>query len=411
MNIYNSLPPSSYAGLAIVCLTAGTIYACRTWRPQPSPDQILYAKIIQSIKTNSYREAKEAPAASPLDLPPSPWRKQPLSLEQASRKMCKNAVKAIEEHRQKKDSPTTTYATVAEVISSISTTHAKKPLSFTYAAATRQGTRDSMDDAHFFKEMEQGICLGVFDGHGGERVGRGKKVDGGAAARHAAEAFEKRFFSVLQQTKGNVHEAFERLIHQIDTEIKANKQWETTGSTAVICYIDKRTHLIYTATLGDSEATIYRKFRNWKCRPTTKSIPQSCVRTWWSKKDMARLVKAHNVSEQFIRNSIDHPKELRSGVIRGLNLSRSMGDLQHSQLRGNPLVISKCTTGVNQAKPGDRLVLCCDGAIDFIPEQRMVELVDWYQTPDECAEGIAADAIGTSGRRRDNITVQVLDIV
>ena len=104
-----------------------------------------------------------------------------------------------------------------------------------------------MEDAHFFQELEQGVFLGVLDGHGGQQV-----------AQFASKECQRRFPELLAQTGGNVRQTLELLIDEVHKKVAAHAEWNEVGSTAVLCYIDKQTHLVYTATVADSEANIYR---------------------------------------------------------------------------------------------------------------------------------------------------------
>lgn len=354
---------------------------------------------------------------SSLQLPP--WRVNPLSVEKAEEKMHKNGVKAIEEHQAKEGAEETppltfwqslwnrqslassAYATEAEVAASKAPL--TEPLSFTHALADKQGRRESMEDAEFYSETADGVCLGVFDGHGGSAV-----------SAYASKEFAKLFPSVLKIANGNVHEAFEKLIHHIYNVVKNERKWTYIGSTAVISYIDKKTGKIYTATLGDSEANIYRKFG-----ADTKSIPLSCVRDFWSKKDLARLCKAHNRTPESVRAEFESPspwfqkvspKSLRSQLWTGVNVSRAIGDFLHFGTEEKPIVIHKPKITVGEVKKGDRLVLACDGVKDFVLEKEIVGLVDKHKTTEAFAKGLVEFAYKDK-ESTDNITALVVDIV
>ena len=153
-----------------------------------------------------------------------------------------------------------------------------KPMRFEHVMYENQGKRTTMEDALFYLEINDDqtdmVLTGILDGHGGDEV-----------SRYAKKWFETKFPDELKKSQGNVHQAFEVSLNNIQNEIIDLKL--KSGSTAVICFIDKKTNLIYTATLGDSEANIYRKIEE-----QLKSIPLSCVRDWGSKEDSARAAKA-----------------------------------------------------------------------------------------------------------------------
>lgn len=279
-----------------------------------------------------------------------------------------NGEKALREHRLK--FPNKAYASEQEVPIPSRAELLKKEansLQFSYCFGDGQGPRPTMEDAHIYKEIPQGLIAGIFDGHGGKLV-----------SNYASTEFAKRFEKALKDSSGDVYAAFTNLIDQIHGEIAKNVAWNHQGSTGVICFIDKETHTIYTATLGDSEANIYRNVNN-----QLKSIPLSCVRDWTSIKDLRRLMKAHDRPDIYWWGFYpDQAKYRRSQIELGVNVARGFGDLADAGTADKPIVIPKPKITVNKLNPdkpgeeGDLIVLACDGLKDYVPENEIVEVIN-----------------------------------
>lgn len=319
------------------------------------------------------------------------WHPRALSLDTTLEKMWKNARKAIVEHN--KGDPA--FASLEEALPELSTMLSVKPapLSFAFEEAEACGRRYTMEDFHFFQEIEQGALAGVFDGHGGQRV-----------ADYACDAFTKVFSATLKRVNGNVHSAFEELIHAIHQEVEALAEFNSIGSTAVISFIEKETHIIYTATLGDSEANIYRKNQEGQLT----SIPLSCVRNWGSVKDAQRVAFIFNRPEIVDEwTTAENPKLLRfPHPAIGVNVSRALGDKDYRNTEEKPGVIHKPKITMNQMKPGDRLILSCDGLKDFVTEQ---EIIEQLAREGDTAQGLIDYAINEKNSL-DNVTVVIVHV-
>lgn len=305
---------------------------------------------------------------------------RPISLELAKKKMWKNSLKAIKEH-QKKDlkAPYIQPEQLVFLENCFS-------LAFSYEFAEEQGLRLTMEDAHFFKEVDQGVIMGVLDGHGGDSV-----------ARYASQAFQDRFSDKLNKMGNNVHQTFSCMIDEIHQEVEKHREWNEIGSTAVLCFIDKNTNEIFTATLGDSEANIYRKING-----KLKSIPLSCVRDWSSEKDAKRASKALNnpkIAELWPKEK--DPKRLRYPYPYGVNVSRAIGDIWLS-----PAVIHKPKITRHQVQEGDILILACDGLKDYVLEEEIISLLEKEQNKGRIAQRLIEFALYEKSSF-DNVTIIV----
>lgn len=308
------------------------------------------------------------------------------------KRLWKNGMKAIEEHQAK--GPSQPFTSLKKGLPSLDALAndkpMKHPLKVVCDVAEDIGVRPTMEDAHFFKEIPQGVIAGVFDGHAGSQV-----------SNYANEQFSNRFSDQLVKNKGNVAHAFQSLIDEIHNEV-VERKWDD-GATAVICFIvGDNSGIIYTATLGDSEANIYRKMDK-----KMKSIPLSCLRDWTSKKDAKRAAIATDDPSKATKwPKAKNPKALRFPTEFGINVSRAIGDVAFSEG-----ISHKAKITVNQVKPGDKIVIACDGLKDYVPEKDIVRIVDNHLTYGEgdLAKKLMRHALN-SGQSMDNVTVLVLDV-
>ncbi|MFI5334234.1 MAG: PP2C family serine/threonine-protein phosphatase, partial [Chlamydiales bacterium] len=242
------------------------------------------------------------------------WRPRSLPLNEAISKARRNMEKALVEHVSKERRKC--YASAEEAIPSLETLlrcESRRELSVKKCYVHEaQGSRPTMEDAHFHVETSAGVFVGVLDGHAGEAV-----------ALFARDQFQKRWFELLEKTGANVHQAFEFLFDETHELVANRPEWNGIGTTAVLCHINKQTHQIYTATVGDSEANIYRNIDG-----QLKSIPLSCVRDWHSRKDAARAAAALENPQIAVEwPAVSNPKRLRfPRWNHGVNVSRAIGD-------------------------------------------------------------------------------------
>lgn len=335
----------------------------------------------------------------------APWREKPLNTLEAMQVMQGTALAAAGQHHP---ASKWTYASADKVAKQLKSlaSDGSAPLKCTHHFADNIGPREQMEDAHFYKEMEKGILAGVFDGHGGKEV-----------SAFASQEFQKRFPQALKDAKGNVHNAFETLIHHIHQDIARYSSWNSQGSTAVVTYIDKESRLIYTATLGDSEANIYRN----NFAGSVTSIPLSFVHDWTT--DAGRLVKVYGERlVSMIWNYVGkNPKYLRSRLFSGVNVSRAFGDVDQTGVPSKPLVTHEPVITVNKLKSKDVVILACDGLKDYVPEQ---EISDTVAKTQSVARGVIGRDSRTlakqlvdkallhmqAKRHGDNVTVLAIDV-
>lgn len=323
-------------------------------------------------------------------------RKKPLTADAALDKMVTNQNKAIFEHNAPRSFFVRNPYARSMGISKVDLTKKETtPLTFQHHFADAQGPRPCMEDAHFYQELDKGILAGVFDGHGGSQV-----------SAYASKEFQKRFPAALKKADGNVHQAFENVTHQIHQDVANYSFWNHIGTTAVICYIDKETHQIYTATLGDSEANIYRK--GWT---GTSSIPLSCVRDWLSPKDRGRLNQIYGSKpvNYWIQRVDKQAKHVRSQLTGGVNVARTIGDVAETGAPGKPCVIHKPKITVNKIKAGDTLIIACDGLKDYVDESKITSIVA-ANSSQPVAKRLVNEALNNMTKGGDNVTVVAIQI-
>lgn len=100
-------------------------------------------------------------------------------------------------------------------------------------------------------------------------------------------------------------------------------------------------------------------------------------------------------------------------------LTRSAPDLDRALLAESPLahVLTRCLGKDTEATPdirpitiekGDRLLLCCDGLTDMVPDARVEGILSGSAPPEECCRRLIEAANKAGGK--DNITVLVVDV-
>lgn len=357
------------------------------------------AAAVTAVATYAYQALNsinvQRPSNPPRLIAPhsSTWAPRQLSKQEALVKMIKNQTKAINEHQEGYSRLENPYATTDELDLSLENLGAATRLQPVVDIAEMQGPRVSMEDSHFCIDIQQGILVGVFDGHSGSKVGR-----------FASEQFQARFSNQLIESDGNVHRAFEFLFDTIQKEVLQTERLDSMGSTAVVCFIDKETNIAYTATLGDSEANIYRTINQ-----TTKSIPLSVVRDWKHEKEATRALIAMKMplSELQKWTNAANPKFLRlSDPTRrmALNVSRALGDKQFTNYNGNPGTIHKPKITAFRVQPNDLLILACDGLKDYLPEPEIVSCIGMNR-PNPAQELAQLTLNNMTRQAGDNITV------
>lgn len=362
---------------------------------EPRPIEIKEEPTASLKKTaetpTSLEPTKAEPPVQVNALKTPTWRKTSLTTEQVMKKMWKNAQKAVEEHiKAAPEDDKASYLPLAEALPSEEERN-KENTSITISQiyqAELQGRRKSMEDAKFVIDTPTYTLAGVFDGHAGALV-----------ANYMNTEVQKRFNDLLEQLNGHIHQTLEVLFQEVHESVAKHDFSFITGTTAVVCYLDKKKGELTTATLADSEAHIYRKTPDG-----LKAIPVSCVRNWASPKDAKRAadcMKEPSIATEWPKQN---PKSLRYPRPEwGVNVSRALGDRYIQPPKGALTHKPKIT--LNKIIPGDTLVVACDGLKDYTKEKDVIECLS--KKPADPAKALTE--LAYNKRSGDNITVVVIE--
>mmetsp|Transcript_83104 Transcript_83104/g.130724 ORF Transcript_83104/g.130724 Transcript_83104/m.130724 type:complete len:390 (+) Transcript_83104:102-1271(+) len=264
-----------------------------------------------------------------------------------------------------------------------------------YGVSCMQGWRDGMEDAHLTVQSLGSSCaayltnqeawgwmetalFGVMDGHGGPHVAR----------------FCERYLpsEIARGPSEDVAAALINAFHQMDTMLEdpnsldelrsmsgpssglkvlpqaSLKSWfanpKGTGTTAVMCCV--RPDEIIVANAGDSRAVLCSRGQAIDMSEDHKpNLP----------KERDRITRAGGaVGVQRIGPITQYR------VNGGLNLSRSIGDLQYKQNFNLPAEeqMIVCTPEVRRFKRNDAdefMVICCDGVWDVLSSQEAIDFI------------------------------------
>ncbi len=229
-----------------------------------------------------------------------------------------------------------------------------------------------MEDASFHIDRKEALIAGIFDGHGGKDV-----------AEKARQLVKKWLFGAWLGAGKNPWIAFETVINKIHEEVIEAEELNDMGSTALICFIDKETNLLFTATVGDSEATVYRRSQG-----TIKALPVSLLGDWKDPEEALRASIAlgnEKIAMNWPRatppNLLRYPcpfwkeetpiypfYQEKDGIITygrsafgSINLSRAIGDKRYLGSKEKPILLHNPKITACRLKQGDILLLACDG--------------------------------------------------
>lgn len=272
-----------------------------------------------------------------------------------------------------------------------------------YAQATMAsdiGKRKLNEDAHFFYVDSRFCMAGIFDGH----------LEKGKIAAHCKEYFVPLFMEHHLATQ-NVKAAFEHTCQDLNKKVYHAGQ--IGGSTLLVVVIDLLFLKAYTATLGDSEAKLYRRKDG-----TVHPIPLSCIRNFGDENDKQRVLLYLNSYPEETKTFLDQFDKLKPGEkprFMGLNVSRSVGnyDVDHSK---HPPRLAKPVgihpkIGVTDIEDGDKILLACDGLWDVVPEDEPTfantVMKSHWNHPD-LAKRLVQEALARNSQ--DNVSCVVIEI-
>lgn len=264
-----------------------------------------------------------------------------------------------------------------------------RPLAVDVTSTTDVGImRNSNEDFSHTEEWDKGLISIVADGHGDNR----------SVAILASKELSKMVKEKIEAGM-TVPKAFKEAI--ADLQMRVVLERLTGGACFVACYVDKEKHILYTATLGDSEALLIRG---------DKAIPVSLVRDWNHPQEQERakdVLTSYNkiyleaFEKQFETPPIHIGEKPRLSIMNdSINFSRSLGDVNFGRAISHDPLITRV-----QLLPEDTLVLASDGLWDEVTYDTVKDVV--LSAPD-ATQALIQTAIEEGSE--DNITTLVVSI-
>ncbi len=292
-----------------------------------------------------------------------------------------------------------------------------------------QGARPTMEDCHLEVDTKYYGVWFVFDGFGGA-----------TAAERARDFCQQAIPSLLEGMADNPKQALEDLCAEMGRQLSS----ESSGSTVQGCVFDKGKGLLYTASLGDGGAFLWRQ-------NTTALAPLSCVRDFTYRKESERAAQVYRKhQEKVVREQLKpggksradlmwaydfplgwtlaqgHARELglKPSVIskaiglpavliqaleegrRGLNLARGVGGRDYQGFLSTHPKVS-----VTEVRMGDVLIVASDGWTDALAKifhELQEGCLRNFGSPQRVAEQLAKRATTERGLLGDNVTVSVI---
>lgn len=266
-------------------------------------------------------------------------------------------------------------------------------LTVTIDVAAHQSNRTYMEDrwiALEFPKIGAKLCA-IFDGHGGDRVST-------FAILHLKEVFESLYKEgsavdqVLKQTLKRLHEKLQDDFQDFELNTLG-------GSTAVMCFLDLKKGLLYTATLGDCAAFLWTK----KGENAFKWVPLSVIYDWDVDVEKERLV-SHCPGARIKKSDSYGPSRLR-WKNKNVNISRAIGDFVLKDAISQEAVVT--CVAVNS---GDVAILGSDGMWDY-NKHSLESNHDQILKGGNIAEHFAHESLKRqAGKFADNTTVVSMQI-
>jgi serine/threonine protein phosphatase PrpC len=194
--------------------------------------------------------------------------------------------------------------------------------------ARSKGVRDYQEDRYFTASMPEGLCFGVFDGHGGT-----------GCANKAVRLFPGLMADAVGEPGATVPDAFRESFAKLNEVTKHMYD----GCTASIAFIPWSGELVHVAVLGDSPVILQRADRSIWVAPD-HNVRSNQAEVEAAKKRGGAVVGGYLVAHF-------------SGP--GLQMSRALGDVELGSVLNRTPDVSTHVLGL-----GSFVLVCTDGALD-----------------------------------------------
>ena len=247
---------------------------------------------------------------------------------------------------------------------------------FELAGAQIDGARDYQEDAFLITHLSDaegnaGALVIVADGMGGHAAGN-------VASNMAVQAFNKNI-STNYPTNSHSEVLNQSIIKangSLTDTIKETQALGGMGCTMIGAILEKN-HLWW-ASVGDSHLYIMRD------------------------RKLVKLNEDHSYG-----GYLDRMEAAGTPVPKEKGLSRNM---LMSALTGDDIPEVDCPTEPFTLQHNDKIIICSDG-MDTLSEGKMIQYLDWSDTPKECADALMDAVEGANAPRQDNTTAVVVKII
>lgn len=248
--------------------------------------------------------------------------------------------------------------------------------------------RETNEDRFFVFETDDYVVGCVFDGFSGI-----------AAANLAKMHFENSFHRKFVKNNGDFKKTVQDLFNKIQAEAEKTSDCIEAGTTACVTLIDKRTGLIVSGSVGDSETFVYDV-------EAENCFPSSCKSDWTTKKDFKRALGlyAENPDAYEFQGfwSKRMPRHSKTYRVNERNNSSALGATSADFLS---------RTGeftLNSVKSGNIVIMASDGLWDYLEQNKIAKIVKQHQDNlEKMAEALTTKAVENMGFKGDNVTVLI----
>ncbi len=255
------------------------------------------------------------------------------------------------------------------------------------------------EDTHEMISTPYGEIFAICDGHGAfdrKKVREGKPQLGKEASQLVASSIREDLLKFIKECNFDTKRAFELWADKVQAKMPE----VIAGSTAVVGFFERINHHFHVATVGDSEAIVFR-MKDGVIHP----IPMSPENNW-ATPDCVERIKQILEPEVFEKWEKLPTKERRYPPDEGVNLACSFGD-RLMTYQDKVAVSYKPDCSLLQLQVGDVILIGCDGVFDFAGIDELIDKVIgpcWNDPKAYLAERIAMYVIQDK-KSTDNVTV------